>query len=36
MNKRMRIEQLFMKNIMRLVVVVSLIAISVNFQMMFG
>ena len=36
MNKRMKIEQLFMKNIMRLVAVVSLIAISVNFQMMFG
>lgn len=36
MNRRMKMEQSIMKNIMRLVVVVSFIAIGVNFQMMFG
>ena len=36
LNRRMKMEQLMMKNIMRLVVVGSVIAIAANALMMFG
>jgi len=34
MNRNMKMEQLLMKNIMRIVVIVSVIAIAINFHMM--